>query len=207
MRGHKISNQEIKQIKKLREKGCSLPEIVKIVRRGNSTVFKYIQDVKILPQYYNVWKEKQGGSKQRMLNEWSKAKINAQNIISFLNNKEKKIIAACLYWGEGAKADFSLSNTDPGLIKTFVHCMESFGMNKNDLRVTIRIYSDLDKNKAIKYWAKIIGIPKKQILNINILHGKKSGKLKYGMCRIRITKGGPYLKLIKSIIELIKSKN
>lgn len=207
MRGRKINNQEIKQIIKLRERGHSLPEIIRITKRGSSTVFKYIKDVKILPQYYKIWREKQGGSKRRMLNEWNKAKTKAQNIISSLNGKEKMIVAACLYWGEGAKADFSLSNTDPGLIKTFVHCIESFGVNKNDLRVTIRIYSDLKKDRVIKYWAKIIGIPKRQILNINVLHGKKSGKLKYGMCRIRITKGGPYLKLIKSIIELIKLKN
>lgn len=206
MRGRKINNREIKRIIELRRKGYSLPEITKIARRGNSTVFKYIRNVKILPKYYSVWREKQGGSKKRMLNEWHKARTKAGNLISSLNCKEKIIIASCLYWGEGAKADFSLSNTDTGLIKTFVRCIEIMGVNKKDLRVTIRIYSDLDKNKAIKYWAKTIGISKKQILNVNILHGKKSGKLKYGMCRIRITKGGPYLKLIKSIIELIQLK-
>lgn len=207
MKGRKINRWEIKRIIKLRERGHSLPEIIRITKRGSSTVFKYIKDVKILPQYHKIWREKQGGSKRRMLQEWNKAKTKAQNIIPSLNKKERIIVASCLYWGEGTKSDFSLSNTDAGLIKTFVRCLKVFGINKKDLRVTVRIYSDLNRNKAKKYWAKIIGIPRKQILNVNVLQGKKSGKLKYGMCRIRITKGGPYLKLIKSIIELIKLKN
>lgn len=207
MRGQKINNQKIKQIIKLREKGHSLPEIMKITKRGSSTVFKYIKNVKILPQYYKIWRYKQGGSRRRMLEEWKKAKAKARNIISSLSKKEKMIIAACLYWGEGTKNDFGLSNTDAELIKTFVNFLKEFGINKKDLRVTIRVYSDLNKQKAIKFWAKTIGISDKKILNVNVLQGKKEGKLKYGMCRIRITKGGPYLKLIKSIIELIKVKN
>lgn len=139
-----------------------------------------------------------------MFNEWEKAKTKAKNIISPLSKKEKMIIVSCLYWGEGTKNDFSLSNSDPEMIKTFVSFLKEFGINKKDLRVTIRVYSDLDKQKAIKFWAKTIGVSDKKILNVNVLRGKKEGRLKYGMCRIRITKGGPYLKLIKSIIELVK---
>lgn len=202
----KISTREINQIIKLRRYGYSLPEIREAVKRGNSTIFKYIQNVKILPKYQNAWRIKQGGSRKRMLKEWGKSKEKAEKIINHLSRTNKIIIASCLYWGEGTKNDFSLSNTDPGLIKVFIRCLEELGIAKQSLRVTIRIYEDIQKKTAIKYWAKIIGIPKKQILNVNVLKGKKKGKLKYGMCRIRITKGAPYLKLIRSIVELIKQK-
>lgn len=206
MYGQKISKKEIHQIITLRRHGHSLPEIQKVVKRGNSTISKYLKDVKILPKYHASWRIKQGGSRKRMLNEWKLAKEKANKIITHIDKLDKIIIASCLYWGEGAKRDFSLSNTDPALIKVFTKCLEEFGIDKKNFRVTIRIYEDLQKDGAIKYWAKIIGIPRKQILNVNVLKGKKHGKLKYGMCRIRITKGGPHLKLIQSIIELIKVK-
>lgn len=48
-------------------------------------------------------------------------------------------------------------------------------------------------------------IPLHQISNINILKGKKEGKLKFGMCRIGVKKGGKYFKLIISMINLLKS--
>lgn len=206
MHGKPITKKEISTIKKLREHGHSMPEIIKIVKRGNATVHKYIQDVNILPQYQEAWRIKQGGSRKRMQKEWDKAEIKAKDILPSLNDKERAIIAACLYWGEGTKKDFSISNTDADLVKTFVRCMEVLGIKKDNLRVTVRVYSDLDRIKSIKYWAKVIGIPEKQVLNVNVLKGKKEGKLKYGMCRVRVTKGAPYLKLLKSIIDLIKLK-
>lgn len=58
----------------------------------------------------------------------------------------------------------------------------------------------------IRYWAQIIGIPSNRILNVNILKGKKRGKLQYGMCRVRVTKGGNYLKLLQSVAKVITEK-
>jgi len=205
MYGVKVTDKEIKQIVLLRQKGNSLPEIMKMTGKGSSTVFKYIQGVDILPEYVDVWRSKQGGSKRRARDEWAKAGEKALTLIKTLNAKERIIIAACLYWGEGAKKDLCLSNTDAGLIKVFVQCLKEIGIEKSNLRVTIRLYSDINRGEAIKYWAKVIGIPESQVLNVNVLPGKKEGKLKYGMCRIRVTKGGPYLKLIQSIIEVLKS--
>jgi hypothetical protein len=57
------------------------------------------------------------------------------------------------------------------------------GLDKERLRVNIRIYEDINAEKAIQYWARIVDIPKSQILSVNVLHGKKQGKLPYGMCR------------------------
>jgi hypothetical protein len=48
-------------------------------------------------------------------------------------------------------------------------------------------------------------LPKDFIKNINVIKGKKIGKLKYGMCRLRVKKVGRYFKLIISMIDLIKS--
>lgn len=40
-----------------------------------------------------------------------------------------------------------------------------------------------------------------------ILKGKKKGKLEYGMCRIRVTKGGYLLKLLHALEDIIKNNS
>lgn len=206
MKGTRTKQSEINQIIQLRKRGHSLSEIRKITKKSNSLVSKYIQGVAILPRYYHAWKIKQGGSKTRANIEWEKSKIIAEKIVGSLNRKEKLLIAACLYWGEGTKTELNLSNTDPNLIRIFIRCLEEIGVTKDKLRITIRIYDDLNKDKAMEFWAGVIGIQKNQILNVNVLKGKKDGKLQYGMCRIRVTKGAPYFKIIKSIIKVIAVK-
>ncbi len=199
----KISEQEIKTIVRLRETGHTLPEIKKIVPRGSGTIFKYIKNIAILPAYKEIWEAKRGGSKALSVRNWVEAQRKANALIPHINTKEKIIIAACLYWGEGTKGDFSLSNTDPNLIKAFITCLKEIGVTSKDLRITIRTYEDLDREKVTTHWAKVVGIPRKQILGINVLKGKKRGKLPYGMCRVRVTKGARYLKLFQSVMKAI----
>lgn len=206
MNGKKVTQEDIERIISLRQTGHSFLEIKKAVGRGAGTVFKYACKVAVLPRYQSILKAKQGGSTTRMLREQKNAGEKANTLIPPLGKTEKLLIAACLYWGEGTKKDFNLSNTDPDLIKVFVTCLEEMGITKKDLRVTVRVYEDLNRKRAISHWAKIVGIAPKRILNVNVLKGKKKGKLKYGMCRLRVTKGAPHLKLIHGIIQTIKTR-
>lgn len=206
MNRKKVTREDIEKMTLLRQTGHSFLEIKKTTGRGAGTVFKYTCKVAVLPRYQNILKAKQGGSAARALRERKNAEEKANALIPLLGRTEKLLIAACLYWGEGTKKDFNLSNTDPDLVKTFVTCLEEMGITKKDLRVTVRIYEDLNRKHAVSHWAKVVGIAPKQILNVNILKGKKKGKLKYGMCRLRVTKGAPHLKLIHGIIQTIKTR-
>jgi hypothetical protein len=67
------------------------------------------------------------------------------------------------------------------------------------LRISVRIYEDLDREICLDFWSKVVGIEKEKFVNVNILPGKKQGKLLYGMCRVRVTKGAPLLKEIVGI--------
>ena len=201
----KVDEEDIKEIIKLRQTGHSLPEIRKITGRGNSTVFKYIQNIKVLPKYKQLLRIKQGGSIERSKTKWKEAGLEARRLIDCLTKRDKLLILACLYWGEGTKSELSLNNSDPAMIKIFVECLQVIGVKKFDLRITLRLYDDLSRQESVRFWSNLVGISPDRILGINILSGKKEGKLKYGMCRVRVTKGGPYFKLIMSMIDLIKS--
>lgn len=201
MRVHSL--EKINQLKQLREKGYSIQELTRLLLMPKTTVWHHVQGVKIRPQYIKILKSKQGGSKTKSLNEWQKARAQALELLSNLTKREKLLIAVALYWGEGSKGDFSLSNTDPKLIKAFIHCLQHFGINKDDLSVNIRIFEDIDKEKAIRFWSGVTGLSRKQIKYVDVLHGKKKGKLMYGMCRLRVIKGGFWLKLIQAMKDVI----
>jgi len=120
--------------------------------------------------------------------------------INTLSDKERLIFLSALYWGEGGKGDFNLTNTDSELMKVFVKGLkEIFGLKTDDFRVSIRTYEDLDKDKCLIFWSKITGVPKEKFVNVDVLKGKKEGKLPYGMCRLRIRRGGNMLKYLTAL--------
>ena len=201
-----IPIEKRKKIKTLRRRGYSLPEIAKELKIGKASVFRYIQGVSILPKYFKEWHGKQGGSIKRMKIKEKYAQKQAQKTISQLTEKERVIFLSALYWGEGGKADFNFTNTDPELIKVFINGLQNIlGISKDKLRVSIRIYEDLDKKKCLEFWSSTTGVPINKFVSVNILKGKKIGKLSYGMCRIRITKGGDMLKYIKAIYHRVSA--
>lgn len=206
MRGKAITVKEVERIVLLRQTGHSLPEICKITHRGSATVFRYVKNIEVLPEYAETLRAKQGGSKARAQKDWSESLKKAQEFLPQISSRDKLFILAALYWGEGTKRELNLINSDPELLRVFVECLAEIGITKEMLRVTLRIYEGMNETEIKRYWSRILNIPEKSILGVNILKGKKEGKLKYGMCRIRVTKGAPHFKLIMSMIELIKSK-
>lgn len=196
----------IQRIVELRKTGHSLPEIAKITGKGKTTVFKYIKGVEVRPQFHALLKAKQGGSKERSMVKWDEANALARKLIGRFVERDKLIILASLYWGEGAKNnDLSLNNSDPFLIKVFIECLKSIGVKDDDFKINLRVYEDIDCKEAVDFWSNFLNLSKDKILGVNVLNGKKIGKLKYGMCRVRVRKGSPYFKLIISMISLIKS--
>ena len=205
MNGRPITQKEIDRIVSLRKTGHSLPEIRKVLGRGNSTVFRYIKKVEVLPEYISALKLKQGGSSKRSHQNWETARAQADTLLKDPLSKEQRLcLIAGLYWGEGNKKELNVINSDPALIKVFISCLEDFGVKKEHLKIGIRIHDDIDKKQAVLFWSHYLLIRPEDITSISVIKGKKVGKLKYGMCRVRVAKGGTYFKLLISLISNIK---
>ena len=196
----KISIEKIKKIIELRKKGLSLNEIRNIVPIGKTTIFSYLKNIKTPFDLRNT------GSTRKSIREWNDSRVIAFDLAKNISKEGRMLVLACLYWGEGCKRELNLINSDPNLVRVFVNCLMDLGIKKEDLLVSIRIYEDIDLEKAKLFWAKTIGIKQIYIRSVNILKGKKIGKLEYGMCRIRVKKGGKYFKILISMIDLIKSQ-
>lgn len=204
MNGKKVSLNEIREIKLLRSQGYSIIEIGNKLKRPKTTIFRYVQGVEILPKFLKNWAGKRGGSKKRKALKEASSLKEAGRLIEDLSHKEKFILLSALYWGEGSKKSFGLSNTDPNLIRVFLKCLKDiFGIDGSRLRISIRIYDDLDRRKCLDFWSRVTGVKRDKFISVNVLKGKKKGKLEYGMCRIRVTKGGDYLKKIFSVNKIV----
>ena len=204
MKKTRLTQRKIQKIKKLRSQGYSLPEISNELHIPKTTVFRYVQDVEILPEFLKGWSIKRGGSRKRKLLKETKAYEEGKKLVGKLSDKEKALFLSALYWAEGSKGDFGLSNTDAMLIKIFVAGLrEVFHVTDERLRISVRLYEDLDKEKSLSFWSQIVNIPKERFVGVNILAGKKKGKLEHGMCRVRVLKGGDLLKKVNGINKAV----
>jgi len=164
----------------------------------------HIKGVKILPEHKKEWLGKRGGSIKRKIILKKKAKDKAKKLINLLTKKEEIIFLSALYWGEGNKKDFNLINSDSQLIKIFVKGLrELFKIKTEELKISIRIYEDTNKNECLKFWSKITEAPVNKIGSVDILKGKKKGKLTHGMCRVRVKKAGNLLKYMLAIRDRV----
>lgn len=192
----------INKVRGLRKTGHSISELMSAFSLPKTTVWHHIQGVKIPSKYTKILRSKQGGSIIRKQKEVEKARAQASHYIPReLDTKTAAMLAALLYWGEGAKRDFNLANSDPDLIRLFMACMKKLGIGPERFALHVRTYSDLNKNAAIQHWSNITNIPKSNLVRVEVLKGRKEGKLPYGMCRIRLYKGSYQLKFLTAIRE------
>lgn len=198
----KLNFKKINEIKKLRQLGHSISEISSIVNCGEGTAFTYAKNVKILPKYYPLWLEKCNSSKFLADQRLKCAAQKAKKLLKYVTIRDLILIGTMLYWAEGAKRDFTFSNTDPEMIKIFVYILRIVFKIKNEqFHISLRIYEDLNKKQCLQYWSKITGVALNSKTFVDVLRGSKKGKLKYGMCRIRVKKGCIILKEFSAIIK------
>ncbi|MBI2023438.1 hypothetical protein HYT01_02660 [Candidatus Giovannonibacteria bacterium] len=196
----KIPQTQIEKISSLRKHGYSFPEISAALSVPKTTVFRYAQKVPIQARYLPRWLERRNSSKIISDKQWADAETKAINLIYETSNKELAMFGAALYWAEGSKKDFSFSNTDPAMIKVFLNILRKiYKVADENIKISVRIYEDLNRSACLRFWTGITGIKLGKHTSINILKGSKKGKLRYGMCRVRVKKGGMLLKELCAI--------
>lgn len=93
-----------------------------------------------------------------------------------------------LFWGEGTKkSDYSLRlcNSDPFLVKKFIEFLvRIYKIDTNKLRFQLQIYSDLNADKLILFWSRLLKVKKNQFYKSTILQKRGKGtynkKMEYG---------------------------
>ncbi len=152
----------------LRKKGFSYNEILKRIPVSRSSLSLWLKDVPLsedqmkylLKRRLNSWKA--GGAARRSKriqeeeNEYQKAHIS----VGKLSDREVFLIAASLYWAEGAKQRnvisqrVAISNSDPGILLVFYRWLSLMKYQPSDIIATLylhEVYVDQEQ-EMLSYW-------------------------------------------------------
>lgn len=200
----RVSTNEIKKIVELRESGLSVREISHTLRIPITTTFCYARNVRIRDEFYERWIERKNSSKTISQEKWNHARETASRFIEEISDRELAIIGTSLYWGEGSKKNFGFTNSDPEMVKVFILFLRRiFHVSNEEFDISLRIFEDLDKKECLNFWSGVTGVSLEEKTKVEVRTGSKKGKLRYGMCRLRVRKSGPILKEMTALIERI----
>ena len=199
--------QKIEALKNARRQGSSILELVRKFNIPKTTIWHHIHDIKLSKAQTRKLRSNQGGSLIRYQMQVEKARKEARKIIQSITNFRQisPLIISLLYWAEGNKKGFIFTNTDEDMIRLFLSIVRSyFGVRNNHIIVMARIARHADSQRVKLYWKKVTGVPIKNIRTDVNRHNNKS-RAKYGICRIRVNKGGYLSKLVKCLNEELTS--
>ena len=166
-----------------RKRGLSLRAIEKQINVPNSTISKWVRDIKSPNYFYKNARlqEKKHKDKESFLFNHYSIDIN-----------QAKIFVSLLYWCEGSKYPSSncvaFSNSDPSMMKTFIQLLrKGFSIDEKKFRVRLQLHSTHNKEKENNYWSELLGIPLVQFGKPTITIPKnKRKRLNYrGTCTIK----------------------
>ncbi|MEK7501753.1 MAG: helix-turn-helix domain-containing protein [Patescibacteria group bacterium] len=169
-----IAKEKEKQlVLALRKKGHSYSQIRKQVDVSKSTLSLWLGDFPLSKLQIRALRDKNPERIEKYRNTM-RLKREAQELEAFINFKkkiksfserEKLISGLFLYWGEGTKSapcTVAVTNTDPDIMKFFVHWLSILGVKKEKLKVVLHLYSDMNINKEMQFWSSHLTIPLSQ---------------------------------------------
>lgn len=168
----------------LRKQGKSYNEIRAEVGVAKSTLSLWLEDLPLSEaQEKNLRKNSLRVENYRRTCSARRAAVlrgeydKAAKKIGAITERELLIAGFFLYWGEGTKRSASntvFTNTDPSMVRAFVQWIQLLGVKFESLRVKLHIYSDMNEQKAKRYWCEQIGFTKKQFKTTYIKQSKLS---------------------------------
>lgn len=187
---------------KLRAEGYSYSQIKQNLKVSKSTLSAWLKDRPLTPERIRELKY----DEKRIEKYRETCRKRREKILNGVYEEEKKkifpllkrdlfIAGLFLYWGEGGKtkpAELILSNTNPAILKFFIYWVETIcGIKRKKIKIKLHLYKDMDINKEINFWSKILNIKKSRFTKPYIKNSTKSSLtyktgFGHGTCNVRI---------------------
>ncbi len=154
---------------RLRKKGYSYSQIKSAIGVSKGTLSEWLRPYPLSTERINELRANSPQRIERYRNTMAKKRQvkldlafeKAKKDIGTLSERELFIFGFALYWAEGGKTrmgSMALGNTDPSMLKFFMKWLNLLGVPKSKLRIKLHLYKDMDKEKAISYWKKTLGV-------------------------------------------------
>lgn len=188
------------QARKLRGKGKSYTEILKIIKVSKSTLSIWLRDI---PLSQKQILELKGRCKSRFIASKTRQKTRIKETKEIITKAKAEIknninnplflSGVFLYWAEGTKRGeeiINFSNSDSQMIRLMMRWFRKVcAVPENKFRIQLHIHSLHDRNKLLEHWSKITKVPTSQFHKVIIKKTSLSHRkniLYNGTCCIRI---------------------
>lgn len=164
--------QEKEKVLRLRKKGYSYSKIQSLVKVSKSTLSLWLRTMPLSHEQIQLLRGKNPKRIERY-RETMRLKKDVRAAESLkkvkehfgtFSKREIELAGLFLYWGEGTKAAEStvaITNTDPDVLKFFLKWLNGFGIKNTEVKVVLHLYKDMDVEKATKFWASYLKVPRK----------------------------------------------
>ncbi len=181
-----MANRILKQKAiEMRLKSMSYSQIKRELKVSKSTLSSWLRDMPLSIEKINELRASNPQRIERYRNTMkkkddAKKEIAYQKISKMLGNFSKRetlIAGLFLYWAEGGKtrnASIDLTNTNPDMLIFFIEWLKLFKIDRSALKAKIHIYSDMDPEKQITFWANKLGLKRSQFYKPYVKQSKFS---------------------------------
>jgi len=150
--------------RELRAESSTLVAIANELGVSKGSVSEWVRDVDFVPKPCN--RGHPAGPKHPMRlkkeAEIEPCRIEAEEWVGALSERDLAMFSLGLYAGEGAKTDgpVSMANTNPQLSKLFLAWLRTTSdLDEQRLRSRLYLHEGLDLTAATRYWSEALGIP------------------------------------------------
>ena len=159
--------EERVQARELRARSWTLAEIARELGVSKGSVSAWVRDVEFVAKPRNRGHPSQHPHPLhlRKLAEIEQCRLEADEFIGELSDRDLEMFCLALYAGEGAKTDgpIKFANTDSALVRIFATWLRrAFDIDENRLRMVLYLHADLDIRSATEYWSRAIDLPTAQ---------------------------------------------
>ena len=160
--------------RQLRERGMAYNEIARELGVSKSSISLWVRDMPRPERLsYEASRQRQAAgvakywSEERERREADRTEVSAAAAkeIGDLTERETFIAGAIAYWCEGAKNKpyrrcdrIDFINSDPAMIKFFLHFLQTAGISKDRLVFRVSIHESADIAAAQRFWQETVGI-------------------------------------------------
>ncbi|MDO9028380.1 MAG: helix-turn-helix domain-containing protein [Candidatus Roizmanbacteria bacterium] len=216
-------------VKKMREDGTSIDELVKVFNISKSTISYWCRDIILKESAIQKIKTK-GREKsvhallryseilraKRIKRTLTEKRVGA-DMVGKLLEREFMMVGLGLYWGEGYKesnGELGFTNSNPEMIRFYLSWLQKLGVSKSDLifRLTINNIFRKDEVNIKEFWFNFLGIMNSQfskttVIKTKIKKGFTRDLSKYkGILRVKVRKGLSLKNKILGAIDHISSQ-
>ena len=208
------------EARRLRGEGLSYDQIAKRLGVSKSSVSLWVRDLPRPPHLSP--EESRKRSAEGVRRYWKREYAHRDELraavgrqIGELTDRETLIAGAIAYWCEGSKtkpwrtagAKVTFINSDPGLIRFFLHFLDVAGIDRADLIFRVHIHESANVAGAEGFWAELTGAPEDQFRRTTLKHHnpktvrKNTGEDYHGCLMIRVRRSGEFYRRIEGWVS------